>query len=201
MRTALLAVVLVLGVASACLAQAKGPQEIAGIRLGDSVEKYSVKFDREITEEELDRPYLTVSALLPLGGFRSGYVTYGNCVSPKRIVRIKMNYENESKEFYDRVLAALKKRYGDPQEWRGNAFGTLRTWKWSFTDPALGDVSLILQHYSGTDDAFTHGNSIRLTALGLAKAERACYRANHPGGPARIGPALAVPEFEALLPH
>jgi len=209
MKHLLLAVVVfalapVLGVVCAVSpghAQSAPPTEIAGFRLGDAIGPYASKLDREITEEKLVRQYLTVSALLPVPGFRSGYVTYGNCVTPNRIVRIKMNYEDESKGFYEQILAALKKRYGEPQEWRGNPFGTLRTWKWSFTDGALGDVSLILQHYSGGDNDFTRGNSIRLAANGLNKAESDCYFAKHPERVARISPQPPKPDFEALLPR
>ena len=39
---------------------------------------------------------------------------------------------------------ALEKRYGEPKEWRGNAFGTLRTWKWSLKSADGQPVSLIL---------------------------------------------------------
>lgn len=201
MKALLLAAILIAGAATTCLAYDKPPVEIAGFRLGDTVDKYVSRLDREITEDELVRHFLTVSALLPVAGFRSGYVTYGNCTKPSRIVRIKMNFEDESREFYERVLSTLKKRYGEPKEWRGNPFGTLRTWKWSFTDATLGDVSLILQHYSGSDDAFTKGNSIRLAAQSLAKAERDCYYAGHPERMAKIVPELPKPAFETLLPR
>lgn len=198
---ALLAVWLVACTVSPCLAQTAPPVEIAGFRLGDGIEKHETRLDREITEQELVRPYLTISALLPVPGFRTGYVTYGNCTTSGRIVRIKMNYEDGREKFYQRVLNALKKRYGEPQEWRGNPFGNLRTWKWSFTDGVLGDISLILQHYSGSDGAYTKGNSIRLAAHSLAKAEGDCYYAKHPDRLAKISAKPSRPDFEGLLPH
>ena len=201
MKALVLAAALLACAASTCLAQGKPPLEIAGFRLGDTVEKYAARLDREITEEEIGRQFLTVSALLPVAGFRSGYVTYGNCAAPGRIVRLKMNYEDGTREFFERLLAAMKARYGEPAEWRGNPFGSLRTWKWSFKDPSVGDISLILQHYSGTDDAFTRGNSLRLSAHSLATAEQDCYFAKHPDRVARIVPKLPKPDFEALLPR
>jgi len=165
--------------APVCLAQS-APLEIAGFRLGSDVKANAQAIDEGRTEVDINRRYLTTVLVKPVPGYRSGYVTFGNCAAPGRIARIKMNYENDSKEFYEKLLAALKKRYGEPQQWRGNPFGTLRIWKWSLKDKALGDISIILQHYSGEDDSFTKGNSIRIAAVDVLEQERDCWREKNP---------------------
>lgn len=176
----LLAVAAWLAVAApACLAQS-APLEIAGFRLGDDVKTVAQAIEEGKTEVDINRRYLTTVMAKPVSGYRSGYVTFGNCATPGRIARVKMNYENDSREFYEKLLAALKKRYGEPQQWRGNPFGTLRIWKWSLRDKNLGDISIILQHYSGEDDTFTKGNSIRVAAVDILDQERDCWRAKHP---------------------
>lgn len=179
MRIAALTAVLLLATAFASLAQ-DAPLELAGIRLGTDVKEYPGKIVTGTADTDLNRQYLSTLALSPIPGFRSGYVTFGACDSPGRIARIKMNYDDDSMAFYEKVLAAMKARYGEPKQWRGNPFGTLRIWKWSLKDPALGDISIILQRYSGEDDSFTKGNSIRIAATGLLEKEHACFRRKHP---------------------
>lgn len=154
-----------------------GPTELAGLRLGQSVDACAGKLMPKSVDRALYRPYLGIMPAAPVQGYRSGYVEFGLCAAPGRIVRIKMHYADDSLEFYNRVLAALKKRYGEPREWRGNAFGTLRTWKWGLTAPDGEPVSLILMHYEGTDGAFTEGNSIRIAATGRVAQEQRCHEA------------------------
>lgn len=183
-----------------CLAQS-APLEIAGFRLGGDVKTVAQAIEEGKTEVDINRQYLTTVLIKPVPGYRSGYVTYGNCAAPGRIARVKMNYENESRDFYEKLLAALKKRFGEPQQWRGNPFGTLRIWKWSLRDKTLGDISIILQHYSGEDDTFTKGNSIRVAAVDILDQERDCWRARHPEKKIQA-PAAPAPQhgIEYYLP-
>ncbi|WP_173080647.1 hypothetical protein [Fundidesulfovibrio magnetotacticus] len=153
------------------------PPELAGVRLGSNIRDLADKLDPGMAEPELEQGYLTIQAMKPLPGYRSGYVTYGNCAQPGRVVRVKMNYADSSREFHDKILAGLKKRYGEPKQWRGNAFGNLRIWKWSLLDPHAGDVSIILQYYDGEDDSFTRGNSLRISSRSWVKEEQDCRRA------------------------
>jgi len=178
-KTAALTAILLLAASIACLAH-DAPLELAGIRLGMSIKDYPDKVATKEADSDLDRQYLSTMALMPIPGYRSGYVTSGTCDTPGRIVRIKMNYDDDSMAFYEKLLSALKSRYGEPKQWRGNPFGTLRIWKWSLKDQTLGDISIILQRYSGDDDSFTKGNSIRIAATGLLEKEHVCYRKKHP---------------------
>lgn len=181
-RLALAAVMGLFLLAAAGEARAfEGPESLAGIRLGQTVAAQADKLVPAEADRAFHRPYLGVMPVAPLKGYRSGYVDYGLCTAKDRVVRIKMNYADDTLEFFNRILEALKKRYGEPKEWRGNAFGTLRTWKWSLKSKGGLSVSLILMHYVGEDGAFTDGNSIRIAATDLVREEEACHAASEPG--------------------
>ncbi|UJX41012.1 hypothetical protein K9F62_20395 [Desulfovibrio sp. JY] len=158
---------------------ADAPLELVGLRLGETLAEAGKAVVRPEIERSFHKPYLGLAAVAPVAGFRSGYVDYGLCAKPERIVRIKMNYADDSLAFFQRLMEALQVRYGEPREWRGNAFGTLRTWKWSLRAADGQPVSLILMHYEGEDGAFTEGNSIRLAATGLVHDEEVCYNAKN----------------------
>lgn len=179
MKTPALVLLVVLALCGQVLAH-DAPQELAGLRLGADIKDYPGKIEMAAADIDLDRQYLSTRALKPVAGFRSGYVTSGTCAQHGRIARIKMNYDDDSMAFYEKLLAVMKQRYGEPQQWRGNPFGTLRIWKWSLKDSGLGDISVILQRYSGEDDSFTKGNSIRIAANGLLDEEADCWRKKHP---------------------
>lgn len=177
---------------------AGGPMELAGIRLGQSVEAQGGKLASAAVDHTPQRPALGIVPVAPTPGYRSGYVDVGFCAKPGRVVRIKMNYADESLAFFNKIMEALKKRYGEPKEWRGNAFGTLRTWKWSLRGAGGEPVSLILMHYEGEDGAFTEGNSIRLAATSMVREEELCQAAKRKiSGEAASGGKDAL-EAEAL---
>jgi len=181
---------------------AAGPLEMAGIPLGADVKSLAGKLEPGMTETDLDQRYLTTQAMKPQPGYRSGYVTFGNCAASGRVVRVKMNYADESKEFHEKLLGGLKKRYGEPKQWRGSPFGNLRIWKWSVRDPQAGDVSIILQFYSGDDDSFTKGNSLRVSSRTWIREEQLCRRAKQkPEEPAVEPAAPAKPlDLDYFLP-
>lgn len=168
--------------APALVRAGNGPMELAGIRLGQSVDALSGKLVHSEVDPSPYRPSVGIAAVAPLPGYRSGYVDVGLCANPGHVVRIKMNYADGSLAFYEKLLEALKKRYGEPKEWRGNAFGTLRTWKWSLRGPANEPVSVILMHYDGEDGAFTDGNSIRISATDMVRQEERCQAARSKAG-------------------
>jgi len=176
-KVAFLCLALLLGIPGGRALAAEAPMELAGIRLGDTVAASGDKLRTVEPGQECRRSGLAMAPVAPVAGYRSGYVDYGQCASPGRIVRIKMHYADDSLEFFNKVLAALKKRYGEPSQWRGNAFGTLRTWKWSVTGADGTRVSLILMHYAGDDGTFTQGNSIRIAQPDFVRQELRCQEA------------------------
>ncbi len=169
-----LLVVLILSFLPAAFA-GEAPKSIVGVALGSRIEDNRDKLDMDTAAPIWRAEYLVKAALRRIKGYESGYVVYGACKAPGRIVRIKLNYENDTKEFFDDLLSALTNRYGKPSEWRGNPFGTLKVWKWSFKDEAMNSISMIIQRYEGEDDAFTPGNSIKLAVTNYAEEEKACH--------------------------
>ncbi len=179
------------------------PRSIASISVGIPVSDVADKVDLGSAVPLGGADFLMRAPLKPVSGFESGYVVYGNCKEKGRIVRIKLKYQEDDVAFYERVLAALKKRYGKPSEWRGNPFGTLKIWKWSLKDAVGHSISIQLQHYDGDDDAFTPGNSIKLTHSTYLADEKACYEARKKigrGEPPAASPRIPT-DFEVYLPH
>ena len=156
---------------------AGAPESMVGIRLGASVENIQSMLDESMHQPFLRQPGLHRVAINAPVGYRSGYITYGDCASSKQVVRIKLKYADESEDFYERVLKALRERYGRG-EWRGDAFGTLRSWKWSFKNAAGESISLRIQRYTGEEDSFTFGNSIRLANRDAMRREFECGQAS-----------------------
>lgn len=183
-------------------AGAPPPVEIAGIRLGANISEYADRVHSDSAERDFSRPYLDTVRLLPPAGFRGGYLDYGDCAHKGRVARIKLTYADGSLEFFNRLLAALKARHGEPLEWRGNPFGTLRTWKWGFKTPEGRELSLIIMHYAGDDGAYTEGNSIRLADRTAIAEEEACLRAKGglPVGGKSFRQSGEVKDFEWFLP-
>lgn len=155
---------------------AGGPQSIAGIALGDDATQITKRIDMQTAAAQFGRPAFMRARLAPIEGYRSGYITWGECEVPGRIVRIKMNYADPSLEFFERILQALSARWGKPDVWRGDAFGTLRAWKWDLSGPDGTSVSMILSHYRGEDDTYTEGNALRIANRSWMEQEAECDR-------------------------
>ena len=171
---------LLLFILSACPAWAGTGVSLAGLELGQSIDNYKDRIDTDSAVRIFDQEYLSVAKLLPTEGYKSGYVTYGTCQNAGEIIKIKLKYQDESSGFFDKVKNNIEKKFGEHDEWRGNAFGTLKTWKWSIKDLQNRDVSIILMRYVGTEDAFTQGNSIRISIPDQFNAQRQCWDKKNP---------------------
>ena len=110
---------------------------------------------------------------------QSGLVTYGTCIEPSRIVRLKFKYADNSKRFFDELLERYKVNLGKPDEWRGDPFNIVIAWKWSFTDKDGNNISLILQHNT-RDEEEKQGNSVKMTMWNLMLDEDRCFEQKHP---------------------
>ena len=113
----------------------------------------------------------------PIQGFKSGLIAYATCSAPGHIVRIKLKYLDSSKKFYENLLKQIKKRFGDPTEYRGDPFHIVIGWKWSFVDKDNQRISLNLQH-NARDREAKEGNSIKLTMTNLIEEDNLCYQNN-----------------------
>ncbi len=151
----------------------KAPRKIAGLILGEQISMFVDLVQMETSIVLRDRQYLREVDIREIDGYKSGTVDFGNCSKPGQIVRIKLKYEYEDKNFYDELLEKFKKKFGEPDEWRGDPFHVIIAWKWSFRDEKGNSISLILQH--SRDEEYKWGNSIKLTNTTLIEQERLCY--------------------------
>ena len=160
---------------------ADAPHQIAGFTLGANINQYQhlLRMDSVIPIRHLE--CLSEVETKPIEGYKNGYILFGNCREPGRIVKIKMKYAYSDRAFYDQLLNIFKKKFGPPSEWRGDAFQTLISWKWSFTDKDHNKISMILQHYTGEDEEYTSGNSLKLSVTTAIEKERQCYEMKEPG--------------------
>jgi len=111
----------------------------------------------------------------PIKGIKSGLIAYVTCSAPGHIVRIKLKYKDSSKEFYEELLKQIKKKFGKPDEYRGDPFHIVLSWKWSFVDKNNQRITMTLQHNS-LDTEEKIGNSIKLTNRSLIEEDLKCYR-------------------------
>ena len=110
----------------------------------------------------------------PIEGLKSGLIAYATCAAPGHIVRIKLKYKDASRKFYDKLLKQIKKKFGDPEEFTGDAFGIVLSWKWRFRDKDNNYISLTLQHNKKNQEE-TMGNMVKLAMPERIEAERNCF--------------------------
>jgi len=151
----------------------KAPSKLAGITLGEQIAMVVDLLKMETSIVLRDRQYLREVDIQEIDGYKSGTVDFGNCSKPGQIVRIKLKYEYEDKNFYDDLLEKFIKKFGEPDEWRGDPFHVIIAWKWSFKNERGDSISLILQH--SRDEEYKWGNSVKLTNTTLMEEERLCY--------------------------
>jgi hypothetical protein len=157
------------------MGSAQVPQQIAGIRLGANLDQYKTILQMDTALPVRHMEYISEIELKPsFEGYRSGYIFYGNCDKPGRIVKIKLKYEHSDKEFFDDLVKRFKQKFGNPDQYRGDAFRAFIAWKWSFKDKDGNNISLILQHNSADVEEYTRGNSVKLSATSLIEKEARC---------------------------
>lgn len=110
-----------------------------------------------------------------LEGIKSGLIAYATCTTPGKIVRIKLKYKDPGKKFYEQLFKRIKKKFGKPDEYRGDPFHIVLSWKWSFVDQKNERITMILQHNS-MDTEEKMGNSIKLTNRSVMSEDLKCFR-------------------------
>ena len=157
------------------MTRAEAPHQVGGFALGRNIEAYK---DRVIMDTALPVRYsenLEEVEIKFTQGFKSGLITYGTCAKPGQIVRIKLKYADSSKAFYENLLKRFKKRFGEPDEYRGDAFGIVKAWKWSFVNQQNNRISLNLQHNT-VDTEEKKGNAVKITNITLIEEDGLCYK-------------------------
>ena len=157
------------------LALAAAPHQLGGFVLNQKISAFE---DRILMDTALPVRYaenIEEVEIKPTQGFKSGLIAYGTCSKPGHIVRIKLKYADASKKFYEDLLKQFKKRFGEPDEYRGDAFKIVIAWKWSFVDEENHKISLILQH-NAMDEDEKIGNAVKITDTTLMEEDLDCYR-------------------------
>lgn len=178
-KIVLITAILTMLIAANVFAAQNAPESIAGISIGNNVSSIHSLLQMNSASSPWQQEYTKRIELRELEGYKGGYVVIGNCQRPDTILRMKLKYSDSSLDFFNKLYGKMEKRFGKPNDWRGNPFGTLLVWKWSIKDPS-GNISLIMQHFSGDDDAITKGNTIRLSRPSWIKDEKDCWDKTHP---------------------
>ncbi len=156
-----------------CLA-ADAPHQVAVFKLNSNIAEVK---DYVILETALPIRYLEnieEVEIKPIAGFKSGLIAYASCTAPDHIVRIKLKYKDSSKKFFEKLLKQIEQKYGKPNEYRGDPFHIVISWKWSFIDTDNNRISLTIQHNS-RDTEEKMGNAIKLTMTSPIEEDRRCY--------------------------
>ena len=154
---------------------ADAPQQVAVFKLNSNIA--DVK-DYVIMETALPIRHMEnieEVEIKPIKGIKSGLIAYATCTAPGHIVRIKLKYKDSSKKNFENLLKRIKRKYGEPDDYRGDPFHILIAWKWSFIDKDGNHISLTLQHNSQDADQ-KKGNAIKLTMTNLIEEDRGCYK-------------------------
>jgi len=150
------------------------PHEIAIFKLNGDISDIK---DYVIMETALPIRYMEnieEVEIRSIEGIKTGLIAYATCAAPGRIVRIKLKYDDSSKDFFETLFSKIKAKYGEPDEYRGDPFHILISWKWSFADKDGNQISMILQHNT-MDTEEKLGNAIKLTLTNLIEEDQRCY--------------------------
>jgi hypothetical protein len=149
------------------------PHQVGGFVLGGEIDSYKSHLDMASDMPIRHLESVREVEIRGVPGFKSGLIAYGTCHAPGKIVRIKLKYSEPGKKLYEQLLKRFKKKFGDPDEWRGDPFGIVLAWKWSFTDSQNNKISMTLQHNT-RDMEEKIGNSVKLTLTSQLEKEKKC---------------------------
>lgn len=168
------------------------PSAVGGFTLNSPISDYDLKQHKN---------YLIELIVTDLEGFRKGFITYGTCENPDKILRIKLKYHDRSYKFYEELLERYKQKFGSKPQFSGDRFGNVKSWKWEFTNNDGHRVTLVLQHnLKDTDESI--GNMVKLSLPDLMNAERLCFnKTAATDAPADSGPKEQEIDWETFIPR
>ncbi len=194
----------VLCLLSATITQAGNmPTSLAGIELGADVSTvdhcYVPSTDIPLADERHLNEIDLEAQFVP--GIKGGSVAYATCSQKGRIVRIKLKFDDPSRDFYDDLLKRYEKTFGKAHEWRGDPMQTVLSWKWNFKDASGKKVNVELTHSDDTD--YKTGNFVKMSYRSLWEEESACLKGSGASGSA--GPTKPTPkdklDYSQLIPR
>lgn len=156
-------------------AAGEAPMSVAGYTLGRPIQEYAGRVVMETALPVRHMENLREVEIVPQEGYKSGLIAFGTCRKPSAIVRIKLKYADGSLKFYEELLKRFKEKFGEPDEYQGDAFRVFISWKWSFKDAHQNRISLILQH-NLHDEEEKLGNAVKLTLQNELEEDARCFR-------------------------
>ena len=181
------------------ISYAQTPTGVGGFVLNTDVKQYKSELKAETTLPIRFMEGISEVEIQQRPGFKSGYIAYGNCAAPGKVVRIKLKYKDSSKDYYEELLEAYRDKFGKPK-WLGDPFHVISTWKWSFKE-GNNQVEIYLQHNLSNKDEKL-GNSVKMTMLNLLKDELTCFSEKNPDfrKSTPVNGATDKVELEDLIP-
>ena len=182
--------------ASLCMAEPNAPSEIAGIKLGSSINDY---------QNIVQTNFMKDVVVTDWYGFRKGVISYGICKYQNQILKIDMKYYDKTEDFYKKLLKKFRKRFGKPESFEGDSFGLIRVWKWRFRDKDTNAINLSLQH-NKKNTSETIGNMVKLTMPERIVEERRCFmemcdEMNSQRKQQHTKPSSSKPDWDNLIPR
>lgn len=147
----------------------KIPTTAGGFSLNSPIEDYPVANHDN---------YLNEVIVTDLNGYRKGFITYGTCRNPGKILRVKLKYDDRSFKFFQELLKRYREKFGPKPKFSGDQFGNVKSWKWSFTDENNQRITLVLQHNLKDSDE-SIGNMVKLSLPDSMNDERLCFNERH----------------------
>lgn len=182
MKKILLIMLLVPLLAPCTLQGEEAPRQIAGFVLGQDISAFRARLDMTTALPVRYLESVKEVEIADVAGFKSGVIAYSTCADPHKVLRIKLKYADSGEDFFNKLFSQIKSRFGEPDKYRGDSFGIMTSWKWSFTDRRGHSLSLIISHNTVDVDE-KMGNAIKLTDLTAIENERTCFEKTRPPGP------------------
>ena len=105
---------------------AEAPHELAGFILGGKMNAHMENIEPDTVLPVRYLESLKEVETKNIRGYKTGLILYTTCITPSRIARMKFKYADPSKAFYHALLKRFKKRFGEPDEYRGDPFHNAR---------------------------------------------------------------------------
>ncbi len=154
---------------------AEAPHQIGVFALNRNISEFKDYVIMETTLPIRHMENIEEVEIKSIKGIKSGLIAYATCTDPGQIVRIKLKYKDDSKKFYEELLKRIKQKFGEPDEYEGDPFHIVISWKWSFIDKDSRRITMTLQHNT-LDTEEKIGNSIKLTSRSLIDEDINCYK-------------------------
>lgn len=179
MKKLLIACIILVGVAITAAHAKDVPQTIAGITLGSDFTQYQKLCRMDFYGTNSDIIFLKNAPIKynAISGIRGGDLYVTTCANPGKVVRVKLKFIDRGKRLFDRLLKEYSDRFGDPDNYKGDAFRNVIVWEWIIQN---GDDECNLTLTYSIDPEFRPGVTIKFTDVDMLRRDYKCYLKKHP---------------------